>query len=208
MYGKLNNGQLTILPKNYITEGGMTICNFDLMSESAWREHGFKPVIWGNPPDNINSWRPVYQEKKNKITVEKWELIPPDVDDLAALAFVQSAQSGKLDNAAILENAALFPIWDENFRGKQRTIVQHEGDIYRLIHDVTNPQENKEPSKNSTVWEHIGNPNDEFLQWFQPIGINDAYFVGSKVFYDDKNYESIVENNIWRPDVYGWEEVE
>ena len=30
---------------------------------------------------------------------------------------------------------------------------------------------------------------------------------GDKVFYNNKNWVSIVDNNVWEPGVYGWEEI-
>ena len=43
--------------------------------------------------------------------------------------------------------------------------------------------------------------------WKQPAGAHDAYQTGDKVYYPDKEgniYVSIMDNNIWAPDVYGW----
>ena len=34
------------------------------------------------------------------------------------------------------------------------------------------------------------------------------YMKGDKVTYQDKTYESIIDNNMWAPDVYGWKVVE
>jgi len=206
MFGKMKNGQLMTLPRNYFADG-ITIFNFNHADESVWREHGFKPVVESSPPDNINLWKPVYTDSGEEIVVERWELTLQEIEDVAAISFVQAAQEGKLDDMAILENAALFPIWDKNFRGKAGTIMQYKGNLYRLLNDITTSQENKKPSKNPALWEHIGNPSDEYHEWLQPIGINDSYQLGARVLYGGKQYESVVANNIWQPDVYGWEEV-
>ena len=50
----------------------------------------------------------------------------------------------------------------------------------------------------------------EIPVWKQPTGAQDAYMTGDKVYYPTKNdaiYISTVDNNVWAPDVYGWEEV-
>jgi hypothetical protein len=31
--------------------------------------------------------------------------------------------------------------------------------------------------------------------------------IGDKVTYEDKTYISIIDNNVWSPVIYGWEEV-
>ena len=52
------------------------------------------------------------------------------------------------------------------------------------------------------------NPSDEVKEWKQPTGAHDAYMIGDKVIYTDGNiYKSLIDNNVWSPDVYpnGWE---
>ena len=36
---------------------------------------------------------------------------------------------------------------------------------------------------------------------------HDAYPLGAKVSHNEKHWTSTVENNVWEPGVYGWEEV-
>lgn len=45
-------------------------------------------------------------------------------------------------------------------------------------------------------------------EWRQPTGAHDAYMVGDRMLYTDgKVYKSLIDNNVWSPDVYpaGWE---
>jgi hypothetical protein len=39
------------------------------------------------------------------------------------------------------------------------------------------------------------------------VGSMDAYPIGSKVTHNSKTWESIVNNNVWEPGIYGWNEV-
>lgn len=43
-------------------------------------------------------------------------------------------------------------------------------------------------------------------EWEQPDSTN-PYMTGDKVTYNGKTYVSIVDNNVWSPDAYGWDEV-
>lgn len=47
-------------------------------------------------------------------------------------------------------------------------------------------------------------------EWVQPTGAHDAYNAGDKARYNGKVYESLIDGNVWSPDVYpaGWREVE
>ena len=48
---------------------------------------------------------------------------------------------------------------------------------------------------------------DVVAEWKQPTGAYDAYMKGNKVLYKGKVYTSLIDSNVWAPDVYpnGWE---
>lgn len=50
--------------------------------------------------------------------------------------------------------------------------------------------------------------NDVLAEWKQPTGAHDAYMKGDKVIYKGDVYESLIDNNVWSPEVYpsGWVE--
>ena len=53
--------------------------------------------------------------------------------------------------------------------------------------------------------------SDAVAEWKQPTGAHDAYMRGDKIVYTDgKVYKSLIDNNVWSPDVYpnGWAEEE
>lgn len=59
--------------------------------------------------------------------------------------------------------------------------------------------------------EDIEEPVEEYPQFVQPTGAHDAYKIGDKITFSDGNkYESLIDNNVWAPDVYpaGWKKVE
>lgn len=51
--------------------------------------------------------------------------------------------------------------------------------------------------------------SSEIKDFVQPTGAHDAYNTGDKVLYNGKTWKSIIDGNVWRPDVYpaGWVEV-
>lgn len=46
-------------------------------------------------------------------------------------------------------------------------------------------------------------------EFVQPPGAHDAYNLGDRVSYNGKVYESVINGNVWSPDVYpdGWNEI-
>jgi hypothetical protein len=57
------------------------------------------------------------------------------------------------------------------------------------------------------MWHRIGNPEEEYPEWIQPDGAQGAYAAGNKVSHNDKKWISNVDNNVWEPGVYGWNEI-
>ena len=48
---------------------------------------------------------------------------------------------------------------------------------------------------------------EEWPEWHQPQGAQDAYMTGDKVTFEGKHYVSLIDNNTWSPAAYpqGWE---
>ena len=67
-------------------------------------------------------------------------------------------------------------------------------------------QEDWTPDITPALWTRIGDPAEEWPEWSQPIGAQDAYMAGDKVTYDGRHWVSTVDNNVWIPGIYGWEE--
>ena len=129
------------------------------------------------------------------------------LSQIASILFVKLAQDGDLDDVTIDEHKELFPMWDENWTGKQGDIVQHGGKLYRSIHDITNVAQNTKPSETPSMWTPVSDPNEEYPEWVQPIGSHDAYEMGNKVTHSSKKWVSLYDNNVWQPGVFGWEVV-
>ena len=80
---------------------------------------------------------------------------------------------------------------------------------YECIQSHTS-QEGWEPHATPALWKVHEEGGDGISVWNQPTGVQDAYAKGDKVHYPDANspvYESTVDNNVWKPGVYGWEQV-
>ena len=63
------------------------------------------------------------------------------------------------------------------------------------------------PPLTPALWTEVAEPG-EIPVWRQPTGAQDAYRIGDKVHYPDKDgpvYVCTIDYNIYAPDVYGWE---
>lgn len=138
---------------------------------------------------------------------KKTEISEQEQREITSLVFVKLAENGEFDEAVIAEHPKLFIEWSENWTGKAGNIVSENGNLYKSIHDITDKSQNTRPSETPSMWTQIGNPQDEYPEWYQPIGSHDAYSLGDKVSHNDKHWTSTINNNVWEPGVYGWEEV-
>ena len=97
----------------------------------------------------------------------------------------------------------LFPQWTL----KQYTTgdrVQYQGALYKCIQAHT-AQSDWTPDVVPALWTVVS--VEEWPEWTMPTGAQDSYKMGDKVSHNGKHWESITDNNVWEPGVYGWQEV-
>lgn len=65
-------------------------------------------------------------------------------------------------------------------------------------------------SEQSDEDENINNNQqiNEYPEWIQPVGAQDAYAQGAQVSHNNSHWISMVDNNVWEPGVYGWEQTD
>ena len=110
-----------------------------------------------------------------------------------------------LTDEQALEVPELFPIWNPNsiaYAVGDR--VQHESKLYSCIQAHTS-QESWQPSLTPALCNLVS--IEEWPEWVQPAGAHDAYAKDDRVLHNGKKWISIVDNNVWEPGVYGWNEI-
>ena len=113
-----------------------------------------------------------------------------------------------LEDADALEAVELFPAWqaDTDYVKGQR--VQRLGLLYRLIPETHHSQADWPPELTPAVWARVDDPAEEWPEWRQPLGAEDAYPPGAKVSHNGQHWVNSLDiPNSWEPGVYGWEEV-
>ena len=107
-----------------------------------------------------------------------------------------------LDDATALTGIELFPTWGLiSYSVGDR--VQYNGVLYKCIQAHT-AQSEWTPDATPALW--IVVTVEEWPEWEQPTGAQDAYAKDSKVTHNGKKWISSYDANVWEPGVYGWEE--
>ena len=114
-----------------------------------------------------------------------------------------------LSDTDALEAPEMFPRWKAGIQvlAEERLYYDGDGKLYKVVQGHTT-QEGWEPDKTPALFTEVAEPGT-IPVWKQPTGAQDAYMMGDKVHYPDEEgpvYVSTVDNNVWQPGVYGWEE--
>ena len=113
------------------------------------------------------------------------------------------------DDAEALQVQMLYKQWDKQI-GKPLAAgeyINYEGVLYKVLQAHT-VQEAWTPTNAPSLFAKvlIDLTGETILDWEQPDSTN-PYMKGDKVIHNGKTYVCTIDNNVWEPGVYGWEEI-
>lgn len=77
--------------------------------------------------------------------------------------------------------------------------------LYKVLQAHTS-QADWTPDTAVSLFVRVDDPGEEWPEWRQPTGAQDAYAKDAKVSHNGKHWTSDVDANVWEPGVYGWTE--
>lgn len=111
-----------------------------------------------------------------------------------------------LDDATAVDYTELFVAWTEDTSYTVGTRVRYGKTLYKCLQAHTS-QAAWTPADAPSLWAKVLIPDPSVIpDWEQPESTN-PYMKGDKVKHNGKTWESTVDNNVWEPGVYGWNEV-
>lgn len=108
-----------------------------------------------------------------------------------------------LSDETALDYTELYPQWLTDHAYIFGDRVRDEDILYKCIQPHTS-QSDWQPHLTPALWVAVS--IEEWPEWRQPTGAQDAYMKGDKVSHNDKHWISDVDNNTWTPGEYGWSE--
>lgn len=108
-----------------------------------------------------------------------------------------------LDDETALTGVELFPMWAIGRAYAIDDRAQYNGTLYRCVQAHTS-QADWTPDATPALWVIV--TVEEWPEWVQPTGAQDAYAKDSKVTHNGKKWISSYDANVWEPGVYGWED--
>lgn len=108
------------------------------------------------------------------------------------------------------EQISNYPDFVEKWKSGQKyeagKRLEYNGTIYKVLTEHTS-QADWPPDAAPSLFAKVLIPDSNVIpEWEQPESTN-AYSKGDKVTHNGKTWESEVDNNVWEPGVYGWNEV-
>lgn len=109
------------------------------------------------------------------------------------------------------EDALTAPMLFERWNGdtisyEVGTRLYYDGDLYKVLQAHTS-QNAWNPKDSPSLFAKVLIPDPQVIpEWEQPESTN-PYMTGDKVTHNGKTWISTVDNNVWEPGVYGWDEV-
>lgn len=110
-----------------------------------------------------------------------------------------------LDDEQAESVTELFPQWESGTAYAVGDRRQFDGLLYRCVQDHTS-QDDWTPPQVPALW--VRTSTEEWPEWIQPTGAQDAYNKGDKVTHNSKHWINTINANVYEPGVYGWDEVE
>lgn len=115
-----------------------------------------------------------------------------------------------------LEIASVYPAWASNSYYKTGDIISHgtnpvgDPQLYKVAQDHMSQGIYPPGEGTESLYTAFGLDESGYPIWSQPSGAHDTYNTGDVVNYSGTLYKSIIDGNVWSPDVYpaGWELVE
>jgi len=114
--------------------------------------------------------------------------------------------SASLPDADAAGAPELFPGWKSGKWYEIGDRVQFDGILYRVLIAHTS-QDDWTPPDAPSLFAVVLIPDPAVIsEWVQPDSTN-PYMRGDKVTHNGKTWESNIDNNVWEPGVYGWDEI-
>ena len=115
------------------------------------------------------------------------------------------AAAAALTDEQALKAAALYPAWSAQDTYDAGERVRFGGALYKCLQGHTAQPDWTPPAAPSLWAKVLTSDTGEPLPWEQP-GSTNPYMKGDKVTHGGKTWVSTMDNNVWEPGVYGWEE--
>ena len=113
--------------------------------------------------------------------------------------------SVSLSDEDALSGVELYPLWLPDTAYTVGDRVRDGDTLYKCVQSHTS-QADWTPDATPALWTRVS--IEEWPEWVQPTGAQDAYNTGDKVSHNDLHWISTMDANVFEPGVTGWQLIE
>ena len=107
-------------------------------------------------------------------------------------------ESVNLTDEEALDNVDVFPNWAIGVSYETGDRVRYQEVLYKVLQAHVS-QEDWTPDVAVSLFVRVDDPGEEWPEWVQPAGAQDAYAMGAKVSHNEKHWISLIDANVWEP---------
>lgn len=107
-------------------------------------------------------------------------------------------ESVNLTDEEALDNVDVFPNWAIGVSYEAGDRVRYQEVLYKVLQAHVS-QEDWTPDVAVSLFVRVDDPGEEWPEWVQPTGAQDAYAMGAKVSHNEKHWISLIDANVWEP---------
>lgn len=143
-------------------------------------------------------------------TVKRAALCLLTGQDVAGVKTTYETQLTTVTDDAALLLTEYYPVWSgDSVEYKKDYRLTYNGILYKVLQDHTS-QASWTPDAAPSLFAKVLVTGDEDTppEWQQPDSTN-AYMTGDRVTFEGHVYESLIDNNVWKPTDYpaGWKQI-
>lgn len=171
-------------------------------------EYGDEGFTFRKPTKNEQTQREArFAQESLDNAVKRAALCLLTGQDVVGIKTNYEAQLATVDDGAALLITEYYPVWSgDSVEYKKDYRLTYNGDLYKVLQDHTS-QPNWTPDASPSLFAKVLVTGDEDTppEWQQPDSTN-AYMTGDRVTFEGHVYESLIDNNVWKPTDYpqGW----
>lgn len=120
---------------------------------------------------------------------------------------LQLPDTNAMEIADLYEDYSIGKTYQEGYIFKYGVNADGETQLYSVLQEHTS-REGWKPDETPSLYKAVGFTDDGVSVWTQPLGATDAYMAGDVVEHNGTRWVATIDNNVWEPGVYGWEQKE
>lgn len=175
-------------------------------------EYGDEGFTFRKPTEDEKTQRKARASQESlDNTVKRAALCLLTGQDVAGVKTTYETQLTTVTDDAALLLTEYYPVWSgDSVEYKKDYRLTYNGILYKVLQDHTS-QASWTPDAAPSLFAKVLVTGDEDTppEWQQPDSTN-AYMTGDRVTFEGHVYESLIDNNVWKPTDYpaGWKQID